>query len=142
MSGLYSYGQTALLAAEIDLVVDDIRALLVRTGGDIYSGGPQYVSQIVDFREFDGANYVRKSLAGKSVTRDASNTRGEFHADDLTYTALGAGTTPIEALILYKFVTNDADSPLIGIIDTPFPYTPSGSDVLLAWNAEGVLYTE
>lgn len=79
----------------------------------------------------------RKTLAGKTITTDDANDRVEFDANDVTWTALGAGAT-IGAIILYKRNTADTDSQLIAkfeVTDTP----TNGSDITAQWNTEGLL---
>lgn len=89
---------------------------------------------------YDGANYVDKALATQTMAEDTTNNRGEFDADNITWTALGAGTRQAAGMTLYSFVTNDAGSLPICWIDTGgFPFSGNGGDVTVAWNAEGIL---
>ena len=83
------------------------------------------------------SGYSRKTLANTSIALDTGNDRVEFDADDISYTALNAGT--IASAIVFKEVTNDADSPLIADIDFTDLVT-NGSDVDLQVNAEGFFY--
>jgi hypothetical protein len=87
----------------------------------------------------DGANYAEKTLANQVVAIDQVNNRGEFTADAVTYTALGVGTRQYQGIVIYKFVTNDADSiPIFWIDSGGFPFWGNGSNVTLTWNAEGI----
>jgi len=89
--------------------------------------------------EADGANYVRKALADEAVTADEANDRGEFDATDVTWTALGVGTRQYAGLVVFKFVTNDADSiPIYWIDSGGFPFWGNGGNVTAQWNAEGI----
>jgi hypothetical protein len=59
---------------------------------------------------------------------------GVIDAADITYVA--ATGDPCEALLIYKFVTVDSDSPLLLYIDTAtgLPVTLNGGDVVVTWD--------
>ncbi len=131
-----------LLKGEFDLSSDDVRALIVMSNTTYLSqiATAKFVGDITVLDEFNGANYVRKALANAAVAIDAPNNRVEFTADPSIWTALGAGTRQGVAAIIYKHVTNDADSPIISAFtDGGFPFTASGADFPINWNAEGLL---
>jgi hypothetical protein len=130
----------AVMAGEIDLTSDVIHVLLLRdtTNADV-SADAVFVSDITVLNEFDGANYARKTLSNKTVTLAASV--GTFDdTADITWTALGAGTDPVQSVLVIKFVTNDTDSPVLFHLDqgTNLPFTPNGGDVVNAWNGAGI----
>lgn len=142
MSFAYTPLKAKLLKGEIDLdLPQDIRVLLVMTNTTADTDqDAEFVSSITTLDEMDGANYVRKALAGEAVNQDNPNNRAEFDASDVTWTALGAGTRSMAGIVLFRFVTNDADSPLIAYIDTGgFPLAANGGDVTATWNLEGIL---
>ena len=93
-----------------------------------------YVSDIDN--ELSGGSYARKDLANRAVTKDTGTNASWYEADNLTYTGLTNGQTATQALI-YKFVTNDADSPLIAKVDinTGTGVVMTG-DVEIKWNSE------
>lgn len=131
-----------LLKGEFDLSSDDIRVLIVMSNSTILAelATAKFVGDFSVLDEFDGANYVRKALASADVAIDAPNNRVEFTADPSIWTALGAGTRQGAAAIIYKHVTNDADSPVISAFtDGGFPFTASGADFPINWNAEGLI---
>lgn len=98
------------------------------------------ISAIGTLDEMDGANYVRKTLAAEAFAEDLVNNRGEFQFTAPVWAALGAGTRQVAAAVLFKFVTNDADSIPIAYIDTGgFPFTPGGGNFTFTPNAEGAL---
>ena len=144
MSFTYTHAVTEFAKGNIDLVNDDIRVLLVMT--NTTADTEKDVDDIDAFStldEMDGANYVRKALANEAVTEDEANDRGEFDADDVTFSALGNGTRSMAAAVVYKFVTDDTDSiPIWYIDDSPFPTNPGGLDFILQWNAEGIAHFE
>ena len=124
---------------------DDIRVMLVmsNTTADVQGAGgvdAATISAFTDPDEYDGANYVRKALANETVTKDSTNDKGVFDADDVTWAALGVGTRQAQAAVIYKHVTNDADSIPLHYVDTGgFPFSGNGSDVTLQFAAAGVV---
>lgn len=142
---VYTPAKSKLLSADLDLNSHDIRVAIVMTNttADTEQDAAT-LSAFTTLDEYDGANYARKALANEIVNTDTTNDRGEFDADDFTWTALGAGTRQAAALLLYRYVdgTAAADQP-IAYIDTTspsvFPFSGNGGDVAVAWNAEGIL---
>jgi len=137
----YTYAKSEILKGNIDLSSDDIRVMLVmsNTTADTEQD-TDFIDQLGTLDEHDGANYARKELANEAVAVDDANNRGEFDADDVTWTALGVGTRQAVGAVVYKHVNDDTDSVLIAYIDTGgFPFDASGGDVTIQWNAEGIL---
>jgi hypothetical protein len=122
---------------------DDIRVLLVMT--NTTADTEDDVNTFAGFTtldEFDGANYTSGGVAltGEAISEDAANNRAEFDANDATFTAIGAGTRQVQAMIVYKFNTTVSDSePLIFIDTGGFPFSANGGNVTVQWNAEGIL---
>lgn len=150
MSHVFTPFKTKLLKGEIDFdLPQDIRVALLKTSGNTTADTEQdaeFVGSLTTLGEISATNYVRKALASEAVNEDAANNRAEFDAADVTWTALGgAANDTIGAILVYRHVTNDADSPLIAYIDGAiFPgaassLTTNGSDVVIQWNAEGIL---
>ena len=118
----------------------DIRVLLVmaNTTADTDQDAAT-ISAFGTLDEYDGASYVRKTLAGLATNEDDPNNRAEMDATDITWSTLGAGTRQAQAMVVYKFVTNDTDSiPILFIDSGGFPFTGSGLDAVVTWNAEGI----
>jgi hypothetical protein len=138
---IYNEAKRAFAEGEIDLGADDIRVLLVmsNTTADT-EDDKNTIDGFTTLDEYDGANYARKALANEVVNEDAANDRAEFDADDVTWSALGAGTRQCQAAIVYKHVNDDSDSVPIAFIDTGgFPFDGNGGDVTFQWNAEGIV---
>lgn len=59
---------------------------------------------------------------------------GVCDANDITFPAVTGDQS--EYILIYKMGTSDADSLLIALIDTAtgLPVTPSGGDILVAWD--------
>lgn len=119
----------------------DFRIILVMTNTTFDTEeDDEFVGDTTTPDEYDGANYARKSLAGDAVSDDTANNRGEYDANDIQWAALGAGTRQAAGMVLFRFVTVDADSPLIAYIDSGgFPFSGNGGNVDVAWSSEGLL---
>jgi hypothetical protein len=124
-SALYPLGKKALLDADIDLLVDNMKVLLIDTADETYNAADQFHSNIT------GAGIVATSgnLAGKTTTA------GVFDANDITITAVSGDT--VEAVVLYKDTGVSATSPLLAWFDVS-QFTPNGSDVTVTFNASGL----
>lgn len=138
---VYNEFKRANAAGEIDLNADDIRIALVMTNTtvDTENDGITTVSGFTTLDEMDGANYARAALANEAVNKDDGNDRAEFDADDVTFSLLGNGTREVQGALVYKHVTNDADSIPIAFIEFATTQNPGGSDFTIQWDAEGIL---
>ncbi|QCC48103.1 hypothetical protein [Halobellus limi] len=137
---LYNNFKTLLLNGGVDLDTDTIRALII---DDSAAYTPDidthiYVDDVTAVaNEMSGTGYTRKTL-NVSVSTDNTNDQGVVDADDLSYTGLDAGT--IQGVLIYKEVTTDSDSPVVGWYESAdFPLPTNGGDVTLTINASGLL---
>jgi len=140
-SHLFNYFKQQNAAGNIDLDTagDTIHVILCMTNttADTENDGISFVGDLTTLDEFDGANYSRKTLGSQVVNLDDPNDRAEFDGANITWTALGVGTRDVAGALIFKFVTNDAASPVIAWVE--FSATPDGSDFTIQWNAEGIL---
>lgn len=81
-----------------------------------------------------------QTLGSKTKTKDTVNDRVVFDAADPTFSAVASGSTG-RWLVIYKFVTNDAGSTPIAILDLT-SVTTNGLDILMQFSADGILYTQ
>ena len=144
MSFVYTIAKAGLMNGSIDLDTHDIRAMLVMTNTTADTENTKTtISGFTTLDEFDGAGYTRQALTGESVGADNTNNRGEFTADTFTFTNLSAGTRSIAGVVLFRYITTDADHIPIAYIDTSgsvtFPITPTGGSLIIAANAEGFI---
>lgn len=80
------------------------------------------------------------TLGSKTVTNDTSNDRTVYSAATATIVSPGTGDD-YEAVVVYKFVTDDSDSiPLFCLAVTPG--TTDGTDLTLALAATGLAYSQ
>ena len=124
----YTAALTALMNGDLDLVNDDIRAVLVKS-----THTPQRDAHD-NLDDISGGDRVATSgaLQNKSVSA------GSWDADDYTFSALSGAA--FSQVILYKHTGTESDSTLILRIDqgANLPYTPDGSDFDLVWAAAGI----
>lgn len=139
----YNRGKLIALDSSLNLTSDTIRVLALKGTGYTFDPDHDFVTDLTPgSNEVSGGSYARQDLGTKAVNVDDTNDRAEFTAAATTFSAVPAqGGSNVTALVVFKFVTNDTDSPLIAYIDTGtgFPLTPNGSDITVTWNAEGVL---
>lgn len=130
MAGTYNRGKFIIMDASLDWVNDTIRALLVDSSY-VYDPDDNFVSDISG--ELTDGSYARQTLGNKGVTEDDTNDEAVMTADPIDFGAL-TNETP-EGIVLFKFVTNDADSPLISFSDAGFGATANGAGYVV--NGEG-----
>lgn len=139
-SVVYNIAKSRMMSGDMDLNTDDMRLFLLMTNTtfdteiDVDNTG-----SITTLDEMDGANYARVALANEAVNTDDANNRAEFDADDVTFTSLGNGTRQVQGAGIHEFITNDAGSFPLCNIDFTATVNPGGSNLTIAWNAEGIV---
>ena len=115
---------------------DTIRCLLLKGSGYTYNPDHDFVADVTPAsNEWTVAGYARDSLSTKTRTIDDTNNRILYTADTLDFGSCATGEV-FDGAVLYKFVTNDADSILLAYLlgddrdsasSTPFTIAiPSG----------------
>jgi hypothetical protein len=127
-SSLYTPFKKLLLDGDIDLLVDNIKVVLVDAADDTYSAAHDFLDDV--------AAGARVATSGNLASK--TTTGGAFDAADVTFTAVTGDVS--EALIVYKDTGAAATSPLIAYIDTAtgLPVTPNGGDIVVTWHASGI----
>jgi len=125
-NAIYDLAREKFLNADIDWLIDDIKAVLVDTAS--YT-----VNLATD-------EFLDDITAGEQVAHSAnfttkSSTAGVADAADITFVTVTGDQC--EALVIYKDTGNSATSPLIAYIDTAtgLPVTPSGGDITVTWDS-------
>ena len=149
---VYTDMKRALMAgdADWDEGQDDVRVMLVMTNTTADTEQDAIdIGELATLDEFDGSGYTggpggsgRLALANQANVADNANNRGEFDADDLTWSALGAGARDIEGLVVIKNTSGSNDQLNLLIAHTSaggFPITANGGDLTVQWNAEGII---
>lgn len=141
MSFVYTPEKVKRLTGNYNYATADMRILMVMSNTTADTDQDvEFIAGFGTLDECDGATYARKALAGEAVNEDDPNNRAEFDANDIQWATLGVGTRQNVGLVLFRFVTNDADSPVVAYIDTGgFPFSGNGGQVDVAWNAEGIV---
>lgn len=115
------------------------RFLLLKGAGYIPDRDHDFVSELTPgSNEVTVAGYSRQTAGTKVRAVDYSSNRITYKCADPAFGVLAAGET-VSGMVLYRFVTNDADSILIGyfdLVDTP----TSGAAFPVVLNAVGVAY--
>lgn len=134
-------GMQRILNGNVDLLTDTLKVVLLGSG---YTPNKdhEFISDL-GANELTGTGYTsgfagsgRKTLASKAVTKDNSADIAYFDANDLTWTAINAGTAAYAAIV--KEVTSDADSPVLAIIDLSPDIATNGGDLTVQWAATGL----
>lgn len=125
-SARYPKGMKHLLDKDIDMLVDDIVALLYDTSAGAYDATDEWISDL------PGAGIIKRSgpLSGKTTTL------GVFDANNETLTLIPAATS--EAIIIAADLGADSASPLIVYLELSSPYVSTGIDGTITWNASGI----
>lgn len=100
---------------------DTLKVLLLKSGS-VVSVDHATVAEVIAGsgagNECDATNYARVSLANASATEDNTGDTVDYDADNVTFTSLGgASNNDVVAAVIYREVTNDADSiPIVCIL--------------------------
>lgn len=130
MAGVYNRGKFIIASGALVWTSDTIRALLVDSTY-VYDPDHNFVADITG--ELTDGSYARQTLGNKGASEDDTNDQAVLTADPVDFGAL-TNETP-EGLVLFEFVTNDADSPLISFHDAGFGATANGAGYVV--NGEG-----
>ncbi len=127
----YDIALKKLADALLNLGTADIRALLLK---DTYVFDPthQFVADVIaGSKEISVMGYARLTLSGLGTSLNSASHRAEAAAADLNFGDLAVGQT-MGACILAVHVTNDADSWLLGFVNTGgFPKATNGRNVTI-----------
>jgi len=140
-SFVYNEFKRAIAAGEIDLDADTISVRLVMstTTVDTENDGVATLSDFGNIVKCDGANYVDKILADKTVTKVDGSDLAKFDATDVTWTALGVGGATTQGALLYKAIGSDSEDIPIAFIEFASAVTHDGSDFTIQWSTSGIL---
>lgn len=81
-----------------------------------------------------------QTLGSKTKTKDTTNDRIVFDAADPTWSAVSAGST-VGWVVVFKFVTNDAGSTPIAVLDVTDTAT-NGLDITVQFDTNGIFYLQ
>lgn len=134
-NALYNIWKEALIQASANsaLTSTNVRVAFVDTGTYTFNQAHDF------YNDLTGMNPATRATGVALGTK--TYTAGTFDAADTTFTAL-SGATSLEGFIIYiDDGAADTSSRLVAFFDasiTGMPFTPSGADVTLQWNASGI----
>ena len=134
-SKVYPKALELLNAGTLAWTSDTIRILLVSNSAT-YNRAHDFVNDIAA-NELSGGSYARQTL-GTKTSADNGTDKWVFDAGDPTFTAVAASQT-VGAAIVYKFITDDASSPLLAFLDG-VDISTNGGDVTVTFAATGVFH--
>lgn len=135
MGGFYNVSRRNSLLGTLDFANDTIMAMLYRPTFTYIPTADYLVTAVA--HEVSGVGYSRKVLVNKTVVRDDLTNAGVFSADNLTWSPLDAGS--VAGVLLYKLVTDDTDSILLGAYDLALPYMTNSGAFTIKWAPTGIL---
>lgn len=81
-----------------------------------------------------------QTLGSKTFTEDTTNDRIVYDGADPTWSAVAGGST-VGWVVIFKFVTNDAGSTPIAVLDITDTPT-NGGDITITFAATGIFYLQ
>lgn len=120
---------------------DDVRfrLLMTNTTADT-ENNKATLSAYTTLDTFDGAGATNNLAAtSEAVNVNSGSNRVECDAADAVFGALGNGTRQIQGVLVFFFVTNDADSIGICFIQFSSNVNPGGATVTLVWDVGGIV---
>jgi hypothetical protein len=126
-SAMYNVARQAFMDALIDLNTNTIKVRGVADEDYTYTATHTAMSSVTKY-----SGSTDPTLASPTITD------GVFDAADLSpaWTALAVdGTKDIDALVIYKFVTDDAGSTPILYIDLGTAVRPNGGNINITWDS-------
>jgi hypothetical protein len=127
-------GKTTDYSARVDADTDTLKAAFVDEGTATPAAGNVFVTSFSTALIPAFASMVTLTSPTAGVVA-----AGVFDAADTTFTALSGAS--VEGIVIIKNVTVVGDSPNLAYFNTGvtgLPFTPSGGDVTIQWNASGI----
>lgn len=128
-NAVYPLALKKFLDADIDMLVDNIKVMIVDAAEYTYSAAHEFLSDV----PLAGRVGASAALGSKTTTG------GVFDAADATWASVTGDVS--EIVVGYKDTGDAATSPLIWYEDafgSGFPFTPNGGGLTLQFNASGI----
>lgn len=127
-NNFYDLGRKYVLDGNLVPATDTIKVALVGSGYTPNLATHQFYSDL------SGVLNTAQTLASKTTTA------GTLKAANITFSAVTGGSAATY-LAIYKDTGVAGTSPLIALYDTiaGFPFTTNGGDIVISWNASGIL---
>jgi hypothetical protein len=129
-------GKTSDYSARVDCDTDTLKSYFMDASTDVPVVTDVFESSHTGINPtFANAQALSSGTAGVVGV-------GVFDAADTVFTGSSVltGSTSVEWLVVFKFVSAASDSPYLAGWDTAtgLPLTPNGGDVTVQWNASGL----
>jgi len=123
-TGMFEKGVAAIMGANIDLINDQIAALLI----DLSYYTPDLDNDLSQADIPEAAQIAQVALTGKTL--DGTT----YRADDSVFTSVTGAK--VDAIVLMLDTDNTGTSLLIHYIDdaVEFPITPDGTNITIEWS--------
>lgn len=141
MSFVYTGEKLRRLTGSYSYATADMRVkLLLNTTSADTDQDASVLSDITTLGEVTDASYAEHTLTGEAAAVDNPNNRAEFDANDASWTTLTTVGT-VQAALLYRRVDGTAANDMpVAFIDTGgFPFSLTGGNLTITWNAEGIV---
>lgn len=136
---VYNVFKAQLATADQDWVADNHEALLLVGAVTINPDHATVAAVLAANTEATDGTYGRVALTGEGVIQNDTADRAELDAGALDFGALD-NETPT-ALLVYKLVTNDADSIPVSVHDSNFGVAANGAGFEVQWPNDYVRIT-
>lgn len=138
---VYHNAIAKMMSGDLDLNTHDIRVALLMTNTTADTeNDADFIADFTTLDECDATGYARVALASEAVNLDDTNNRAEFDATDASFTGLsGNATRAIQGALIFRHVTNNADSVPICFVDFTSDIPATATQIDIPWNAEGIL---
>lgn len=123
------YKEAVLQSAANSSLTGTVKVALVDTGTYTYSAAHEFLSSLTGRVGTD-----------QTIGATKSYTNGVFDGGDVTFPTVSGAT--VEALVIYIDTGTAGTSRLVAYLDTGvtgLPVTPNGGDIVVQWNASGIL---
>lgn len=135
-NSVYPLWKQALVQAQANSALSstNVRTSFLDLGTYAYSSAHDFWNDL--------SGVYPNTRAGGVALASKTYTNGTFDAADATFSAFSNGSVSVEGIVIYiDDGAADASSRLVLFLDTGvtgLPFTPSGADVTIAWNASGI----
>lgn len=140
-SVFYNAAKSGFANGNLDWDTHDIRValLMTNTTADTENDAKVFIADLTTLDECDASGYARVALASEAVNTDDGNDRAELDANDASFTGLGGNATrDIQGALVFRHVTNNSDSRIIGFVDFTSDIPKTATQIDIPWNAEGI----
>jgi hypothetical protein len=134
-NAVYNEWKEDLLQATANtaLTSTNVRVAFIDTGAYTFNQAHEFWTSL--------AGVYPATRAGGIALGTKTYANGTFDAADALFSAFSNGAVSVEGIVIYIDSGVDGTSYLVLFLDTSItgmPFTPSGSDVTIAWNASGI----